>query len=141
MSNIDQGELIISLLSKNYDTHMNIVWATIALLLASIGWIITSSEARNYLTSYKFSKTVSLVVIVAIAVIHYSILWESMETSKILTAELLNVACNAGDIKNIKDKGVFIYLILPLMFYARSAVTLILFGFLGFLVMKSGKNT
>ncbi len=46
----DQTELIINLLEKNFDTHLNIVWASNALLLGAIGWIITSKEARTFLS-------------------------------------------------------------------------------------------
>ncbi|CAG36781.1 hypothetical protein [Desulfotalea psychrophila] len=137
MSNIYQRDLIISLLAKNYDTHMNIIWATIGLLLGAIGWIITSREARSYLTSPKLNKIVSLVVIIAMAIMHYYLLWQTMEYSIDLKSELIKVVGENVDVINTSE---FIYLISYYMFSARAFVTFILFGFLSFLVIKGEKH-
>jgi len=151
MNETDQIALMISLLAKNFDTHMNIIWATIALLLAAIGWVITSLEARRYLAGSWLNKVVSLIVLTTMLLMHYYLLWITQQqsaalyegltelvTKAVITPE--NDGCDLIYHSDLIDHIGLIYHISETMFFTRGSVTLILFLFLGFLVIQGEKK-
>ena len=80
---------------------------------------------------------VSLCIIVAMACVHYFLLWKAKEYSSVLTSDLLDLT---GSSLFGVDRGNLSYLITMGMFIVRGLVTLTLFGFLFYLVLKGEKG-
>ncbi len=121
-----QMNLYVNLLEKNFDTHMNIIWASVGLLLAAIGWLITSTEARNFL-SFSPINIASRIVIILAAIIHYVLLWVTYNNSK----QLYN---SASKYFHFIDEELFFYKLPFGICIFRAAISFVLFAYLYFLV-------
>lgn len=138
-SGFDEIEFTLALLAKNYDTHMNIVWATIVLLVGAIGWVITSREARHYIFGSRLTRGAAIVTVFFIAGLHYSLLYRSKVISQALVAKLHELTQNP--LFNGTDELLVLSISDGLLVW-RAAATLVLFAFLLFLLFKgSPENT
>lgn len=130
ISNLDKTQLIIDLLAKNFDTHLNIVWASNALLLGAIGWIITSKEARAFLSTSRMTNVGAQWTIALVAFIHYYLLWVTFKNSSDLFSLIKSKVQFIGE-------DLFFYNIPGKVVLLRASVTLVLFLFLFFLVRSA----
>lgn len=65
--------------------YINNVWATMGSYLVALGWLLTSSEARNYLISNKSLLRNSVIVTIGIFIIHALILiGEHLESQRLM---------------------------------------------------------
>ena len=138
METKDIIDLLITLLERNFDVHMNIIWATVGFLLAAIGWVITSREARAFLSGSETIRVVSIIMLALIAIIHYSLLVKTLLVSMELTAQLTSLV--KEPLKGIVNDNL-VYSISQTALVIRALVTLVLFSLLGFLVFKVDRNT
>ncbi|MFA0811838.1 hypothetical protein [Microbulbifer epialgicus] len=74
-------QLLFKALENNKSIHLNIVWATIGLQVAAIGWLISSEQARNFISHAKRLKVASLSTILIIAFAHYFMIFDTVTTS------------------------------------------------------------
>ncbi len=143
---ITDFDLLIKLLEKNYDTHLNIVWAATGLLLATIGWLLTSKDARGYISHDVTAKRVVIFSIILMASLHYVLLFKTQVTSKAIMAELIPLLSDASKKLITEGNNILIYEITSSDLIARSLVTLSLFLVLMTLVYRCntsrmGKHT
>jgi len=134
--NIEAFNLIIKLLEKNYDTHLNIIWATIGLLLATIGWILTSKEAKEYISQDTFVKKITMFSITFMALFHYFLLFKTQFTSNTLIEKLKFLLSDTSEKLIFDGNHIFIYEITISDLIIRSLVTLTLFIVLIILVYR-----
>jgi hypothetical protein len=127
LTSTETFNLITNLLEKNYDTHLNIIWSATGLLLAAIGWILTSKEAREYITQDAIAKMIVYITIIVMFVIHYFLLLKTQSTSIALSDSLKSLLPDESKILITKDLHIFMYEITDVYLYTRGAVTLFLF--------------
>lgn len=135
--NIEDFNLIFKLLEKNYDTHLNIIWSATSLLLIAIGWILTSKEAREYISQDVIAKITAIFSIVITAISHYILLFLTKFTSDALIKKLKLLPADDVPEKLIFDGNhIFIYEITYPDLIVRCLVTLSLFLVLMTLVYR-----
>jgi hypothetical protein len=71
--------------------YINNVWATMGSYLVALGWLLTSSEARNHFSSNKTLLRNSIIVTIGIFLIHILVLIEGHLESQYLMDEIQNL--------------------------------------------------
>jgi glucan phosphoethanolaminetransferase (alkaline phosphatase superfamily) len=127
-------DLLIELMSKNHDTHMNIIWATIGSLVAAIGWILSSKETREFIPKIR---VMGVATVLIVAVFHYFLLWQTQLISSALLSDLKDALPSEG---LFLDSKAYIYSITVRLIIMRGWVTFVLFSLLCYLVAKVGRK-
>jgi hypothetical protein len=124
---------VLSLLSKNLDIHLNIVWTSNALLLGAIGWLITSKEARDFIGSNKYVWLSSQITLVLMFFFHVVFLGCTFHYSE----ELYKLICETEKLELVIKNNVFFYRIPLKVFILRIFVTSVFFLFLYLIIFKT----
>jgi hypothetical protein len=66
----DRFDLVYEALIDFYKSYVANVNNTLAVIVVSIGWVLTSDKCRSFLTSNRYAYRLSLAVIASIALIH-----------------------------------------------------------------------
>jgi hypothetical protein len=62
--------------------YLNTVWKTMAFIMVALGWILSSKDAREFLASHRSIRYSALIVIVLLAIAHFSTLSALYKKSK-----------------------------------------------------------
>ncbi|MEB3189868.1 MAG: hypothetical protein VKL42_05955 [Snowella sp.] len=88
----DQGkevfELLLTSLKDNKTVHINIIWSTMGLQIAAIGWLLTSGDTRQYLAKHKKIVWLSLFAIGILLAAHIGMVYDSFYVSEGLVKEI-----------------------------------------------------
>jgi len=68
-------DLIYDSANATYDSYLYNVWTTLAIAVASIGWLLTSNSARQFLGTQRKARNLSITFLILIAVIHLVVLY------------------------------------------------------------------
>lgn len=80
--------LLLECLKKNLEIHLHIIWGTLALQIAAIGWFLSSEAARTFIAEQNGIRAVGMVAIIVIAIIHFCLLYGTYRASEALATRI-----------------------------------------------------
>jgi len=130
-------ELLLNSLKDNKTVHLNIIWSTMGLQLAAIGWLVTSENAREYLAMNKKIIRFLLLAVVFLFFAHILMIIDTFTASERLAKAITE---NAFYTKFINNQETFkLYSLNGLTVLVRLSFTTILYIVLAFLIVSAGK--
>lgn len=81
-------DLLVDCLGKNKEIHLHIIWGTLALQIAAIGWFLSSGSARSLIAAHRDVRIIGVVIVTLIAVIHFGLLIGTCRESDVLYARI-----------------------------------------------------
>jgi hypothetical protein len=71
MDSMELEKESLQALKTHQAEYLNTVWKTFAALMLSIGWVISSEQTRNFLTSSLEVRYITIAVVLFMAVMHW----------------------------------------------------------------------
>jgi len=75
-------DLLYGAAKSTYDSYLYNVWTTMALAVGSIGWLLTSDSARQFLGTQRAAQYISMLCVALILAIHCFVLFDTQEKSQ-----------------------------------------------------------
>ena len=70
---------------ENYQSFIHTVWTALGAVMVAIGWILTSRDARQFISSNENLKLTLIIIVLIFLVVHISvIIWHKLKSNSIL---------------------------------------------------------
>ena len=70
---------------ESYQSFIHTVWTALGAVMVAIGWILTSRDARQFISSNENLKLTLIIIVLIFLVVHISvIIWHKLKSNSIL---------------------------------------------------------